>query len=298
MVGRATLALLFGACGFSITPTGSGLDASAIDSSVDAPPEPPDAFVPLGPWSTPVRITELNTAFSEDDPSLTADLLEFYFGSDRSGGSGAEDIWMSRRSAVGQPWSAPVPVGILNTIFNETTMKIAPDGLTIAFASDRQNGYDLYIATRASRTDPWGNPEPIAELNSVFIDFAPSLSPDMRRIVFTSTRLGSEEIFFSTRPNATGTFAAPTQISELSTAVNESDPFEPDSTTMYFASTRNSSYDLFTTTRISTTYSAPTPIVELNTLYLDRDPWVSPNQRLIVFCSDRGGYYDLYMSTR
>src|SRR5688500_4343144 len=56
-----------------ITPTDGGEDS----------PEP-DAFV-LGPWGTPVALAELNTADVEGDPTMTTDLLEIYFASNRDG---------------------------------------------------------------------------------------------------------------------------------------------------------------------------------------------------------------------
>ena len=49
---------------------------------------------PVG-WSAPVEITELTSGMGDDDPSLTNDLLEIYWGSRRTGGMGSEDIWVA-----------------------------------------------------------------------------------------------------------------------------------------------------------------------------------------------------------
>src|SRR5688572_22930516 len=78
------------------------------DAQHDAPPIVPDT--PPGVWSAPVEIVELTSGFGEDDPSLTDDLLEIYFGSRRTGSIGAEDIWMASRASPADPWGTPTNV--------------------------------------------------------------------------------------------------------------------------------------------------------------------------------------------
>lgn len=68
------------ACSYEHGVVPTGMDSGG---SADAPPDMPMSQGGTA-WSTPVEITEL-TGFSEDDPSLTADLLEIYFGSRRAG---------------------------------------------------------------------------------------------------------------------------------------------------------------------------------------------------------------------
>ena len=69
----------------------------------------------------PVEITELTSGLGEDDPSLTADLLEIYFGSRRTGGQGFEDIWRATRSSKDAAWGTPENVTALNSSSAETT---------------------------------------------------------------------------------------------------------------------------------------------------------------------------------
>ena len=57
-----------------------------------------------GAWSTPTSLTTLNTSEADYTPYLSADRQVLYFASERSGGLGAGDIWVSTRTkASGKP---------------------------------------------------------------------------------------------------------------------------------------------------------------------------------------------------
>ena len=55
-------------------------------------------------WSTPTSLTMLNTTANDYTPSLSADRQVLYFASERSGGLGAGDLWVSTRTkSSGKP---------------------------------------------------------------------------------------------------------------------------------------------------------------------------------------------------
>ena len=57
-----------------------------------------------GAWSTPTSLTALKTAASDYTPYLSADRETLYFASDRAGGLGAGDLWVSTRTkSSGKP---------------------------------------------------------------------------------------------------------------------------------------------------------------------------------------------------
>ena len=66
--------------------------------------------------------------------SVSADGLELYFTSDRSGGLGYEDIWVSTRQSTDEPWSPPVNLTAVNSTYREAYPSISPDGLTLYFS--------------------------------------------------------------------------------------------------------------------------------------------------------------------
>ncbi len=67
---------------------------------------------PDGSWSRPKRLGNLNTPGSEDTPFLASDGVTLYFTSDRSGGLGSHDIYMTRRlDDTWEKWSEPKNLG-------------------------------------------------------------------------------------------------------------------------------------------------------------------------------------------
>ena len=89
-----------------------------------------------GKWSVPVNLGgPVNTRFAEKHPSVSSDGRRLYFASDRPGGSGGLDIWMSEiKNGV---WSVPVNLGdSINTGLNERSPFIHPDNQTLYFSSD------------------------------------------------------------------------------------------------------------------------------------------------------------------
>jgi hypothetical protein len=98
-----------------------------------------------------VPVNELNSPGTDADPSITADGLEIFFHSNRTGSAGT-DLYSSVRRSVLEPWSTPEPVGPgVNTAGSENLSAISPDGETLFFTSTRDGGLgsnDIYVTTR------------------------------------------------------------------------------------------------------------------------------------------------------
>ena len=298
--GAALLSIVLGACSFDGTAgtTDGGATRDGDVAAVDA--VSPDA-APLGPWETPTLVVELNSTASDDDPALTADMLEIFFASQR--GDGDEDVWTSTRPTLVAPWGKPMRVDILSSPSSESNIKLSADGLLITFASNRAPSQqsDLWAAERASRADPWPAPTRVAELSSPDGEWHAHPSPDHLRVILCSNRDGDEDLWIATRAAAGAAWGMPAHVPELADAAADCDPMEPDATHVYFASTRAGGaggYDFYTATRDSATYGAPVPITELNTPGNDRDPWVSPDGRTMYFTTDDSGDNELYVTQR
>ena len=108
--------------------------------------------VALGPA---VKVAELDTDNStEAAASLRHDAKEVFFGSNRAGGRGGNDIWTSTRQNAKDSWSTPVNVASVNTSSGDVTPNLSFDGLTMIFGSNRpggRGGNDLWITTRTRR---------------------------------------------------------------------------------------------------------------------------------------------------
>jgi hypothetical protein len=109
-----------------------------------------------GNWTDPVNLGNVvNTSYSEKHPSISADGRVLYFTSNRPGGKGDYDIWMT--SWNGDSWSAPVNLGdSINTPGTEQSPFIHPDQRSLYFSSDGWPGLgkgDVFV----SRLDDEGN---------------------------------------------------------------------------------------------------------------------------------------------
>lgn len=91
-------------------------------------------------WGKPVNLGPVvNTPFSERSPVLSKDLTTMYFTSDRTGGMGFYDIYMTTRTNPSSwtEWSTPVNIGkIANTSFSELTVSLSPDEETLYYTSN------------------------------------------------------------------------------------------------------------------------------------------------------------------
>jgi outer membrane protein OmpA-like peptidoglycan-associated protein/tetratricopeptide (TPR) repeat protein len=113
-------------------------------------------------WSEPINLgAQINTEFWESSPSLSADKNTLYFSSDRPGGYGGKDLYVSYRLANGK-WSKAVNMGpSVNTAGDELAPFIHADNNTLYFTSDGLPGYgdaDLFMMRRKNATE-WNTPE-------------------------------------------------------------------------------------------------------------------------------------------
>ncbi len=111
-------------------------------------------------WSSPQMFGyTINTTAYEGQPCLNSDNTEMYFTSNREGGYGGMDIWVSR--VVNRLWTKPVNLGpVINTDKDETSPFIHPDNETLYFASNGHIGLgssDLFVA-RKNKDSSWKKP--------------------------------------------------------------------------------------------------------------------------------------------
>jgi dipeptidyl aminopeptidase/acylaminoacyl peptidase len=247
--------------------------------------------------------------YLDDDPTLTADMREIYFNSDRPGGSGGGDIWVARRSSTNDTWGVPEPVVELNSPQKDSSPEITPDGLTLFFASERSPNLgrnDIWVSTRPDRTSPWEQPTWIFELSSDETDWAPSPSPDGTRLVLSSNRdsnSGHGMLFLSELDSVTGLWSDPEPIDEINLdgRTTSDAVFGRHINELYYHAARGTNdYDLWVARRPDefTAFAAGERILELSTGAREADAWLSRDGRTLFFTSDRGGTQDIWMSTR
>jgi hypothetical protein len=148
-------------------------------------------------WGEPNNLGPMVNSESGDVyPSLSADGLSLYFTSNRAGGYGIWDLWMTTRETTSDPWGEPVNLGpTVNSPYRDMASSISSDGRVLFFWSIRSAGEgDIWMTTRATTQDDW---EPAVKLeppiNTLLTeDATPNLSADGSTLYFASNRLPSQ----------------------------------------------------------------------------------------------------------
>lgn len=256
-------------------------------------------------FGAPRLLGELDTTYANQNPSLTADLLELFFTSGRADNSA--DVWTARRASPQDPFDAPSIVAEISTSSFETSPAVTLDGLTLYYGSDRSGGageVDIWQVTRTDRTTPWGDVQNVTALNTSAKDIPRPLGQHQLVMPLGSQRDSSigYETFLAARPAVTQPFGAPSMVSGLASDQDAvADGFLTDDglTLFYSVTPSNGAPDLFVATRASTAapFSQPAALTDLNTSSDERDPWLSPDGTAFFFSSDRGGNLQIYQVT-
>ena len=207
-LARFVLALLLcsacGRIGFDAGATDArATDADVADGATDAP------FGAFGPWSTPVEITQMNSANMEYGPTFSRDLLEVYVVTRRDG---TGEIYRYTRTSISSPFDAGTPMTTINDPVEEDgEPSLSDDGSTLFF--NRYAPETLYVSTRPTTTSTaWRTPVIASSLPEYanlagYVDAEP-VSP-LRMLVALEPEL---QIFESTRSSPTAPWSVPVQI--------------------------------------------------------------------------------------
>ena len=150
----------------------------------------------------------------------------------------------------------PVPMHIyqFNVSGSDVDLTMTPDGHILVLSMRRTDGLgqnDLYVSFYL-RDNVWSAPVHMGpELNSMFQETSPHITPDKRYIYFSSNRPGGpggNDIYVSERLNYSWLKWSEPQLvkGDVNTHSDESQPyFDATSTYMYFTSRRDGSSDIF-----------------------------------------------------
>jgi len=226
------------------------------------------------PWGAPENLgAPVNSSANDFCPTIDRNDHTLFFVSNRGGGCGGADIYMTRARPAG--WDDPRNVGCdVNSSADEASPFPLPEpgrGKVLYFSSVRPGGFaadavgatvgdsDLYVSELQGGA--YTTPELVPGANTAFEDGQPNLRRDGREIFFFSNRpgtLGMADIYAATRASTSDPWAAP---ANLGPNVNSADGAETrpslswDGTTLYFGSSRaggEGSTDHYVTTRSRT----------------------------------------------
>jgi Tol biopolymer transport system component len=263
----------------------------------------------------------VNAAAMDSCPYLTKDGLSLYFMSNRPGGFGSFDIYVSQRSSVDEAWGAPQNLGpAVNTVDNERNPYVTPDGHYLIFVSVRPLATvtgDFYISYRHDKKDDlgWEPPVRITAVSTPADEYAMSGFEEegtgILRLYFSSGPrpwVGGQDIYTTTMTED-GVFSSPVPVSELSSTADDVFPtVSKDGLEMFLTSNRpgsiSGSPDLWSATRENTSDPWSTPVnlgPAVNSASPEGRASLSWDGSTVFFRSDRpggSGSGDLYQITR
>ena len=268
--------------------------------------------------ATPGADPNFNTALVEGCPFVSRDGKAFFMASNRVGGHGGLDIWLSTRESVDDPWGEPRNVEAVNSTANDFCPTLARDGHTFYFVSNRLNGCgggDIYT-TRIGEDWAFEAPRNLGcTVNSAADEAGPFPLPERGSgpvLYFSSTRPGlgvGGDIYMSESHG--GEFAAATRVPGVNSALDDGQPnVRRDGLELFFYSRRQDlpgamgGADLYASTRASLSDSWSTPVnlgEYVNSAADDTRPSLSWDGTTLYFGSGRlggDGLNDIYVTTR
>lgn len=146
-------------------------------------------------WGTPVNLGPIiNSKAWDAQVSISADGKTLIWASNRDGGYGDQDLWISKKNESGN-WSAAKNLGnTINTNGNEYSPFLHPDGKTLYFSSNnhspRIGGIDIYKSSLAE-DGTWSKPENLGyPINTESNDLYYVLTPSSLKAYLGSDRPG------------------------------------------------------------------------------------------------------------
>jgi len=282
----------------------------------------PEAATGFSTFSMPQNMgATINSADNDLLPVPAPNGLSLYFMSNRAGGQGGNDIYVSQRATLSSAWSAPQNLGaVLNTSGDDGVTGFSPDGREMFLQSTRpggQGGQDIYLSTRTDPNNDFGWTAPVnlgAVINAASFDAGGIYFIDPTTgtgsLLFYSDRNGTPlvnfNIYQSTR-NADGTFNAPVLVNELNSAAAQIRPsISRDGLEIFISTNRRGPANVFAihvSTRASTSapWNPPVYLAGINTAGSTSHPSLSPDGSILYFTSNRTGGFgleDLYSAVR
>ena len=218
-------------------------------------------------WGPPQNLgAVVNSVSIENQPSLSLDGKTMFFNSDRAGGVGRQDLYMTTRTDPSDDfgWIAPINLIDVNSASAEVGSAYFEDpntgAATLFFASDRglPEGLDDIFQSSRNPDGTFDPPTPVTELNDPEQDGYPKLRRDGLEVFFHSTRVGGAgglDIWTSTRASTNSRWNTPVNVSNLNTDGFDGTPsLSPDGSILFFGSTRDGgsgSIDVYTASRVS-----------------------------------------------
>jgi hypothetical protein len=285
--------------------------------------ESTSALGEFGAWSAPFNVgPPLNTQYNDMYAILTADGLTVYFTSDRPGGLGGDDLWVSRRESTDASWGEPENLAVLNSPFNDSLSVFSTSGNIMYFHSTRPVGScgvgDLWTSRAKPGGDAWTAPVNMGcVVNTGSTEIAPAFYANddlgLSTIYFGSNRPGSldYDIYEATTTDGdleSAVWGPGALVPELSSPARDTRTFvRKDGREIFITTNRDfgvGGLDIWVATREDSSQLWSTPVnpgAPLNSAADDGSPALSRDGRTLYFFSTRPGGFggrDIWFTVR
>jgi Tol biopolymer transport system component len=240
------------------------------------PPAPLDPPINLGPPFADFE-GEWHSCISRDELSL-------YFASDRAGGSGNTDLWVTTRPTKDEPWGPPANLGNqVNRPADDHGPDLSGDELALYFYSYRSGSGDLFYTSRDSKSAPWQGVRALGAVNTGSSERDPSISADGLTLYYSTNRDGNFAIWQVTRDSVSDDWRGPGEpVAAANSPRHDRYPdISRDGLSLYFSSERDGGYgamDVYVVTRpsVDSPWGQPMNLGDaVNAPYYERGPCIS-----------------------
>jgi Tol biopolymer transport system component len=218
--------------------------------------------------------------------------------------------------APGLALSPPEPLAATASTVDDRDPWISADGLRLYFGRTpgAHGNTDIYAAMRSSPAQDFGSPGPVDNLDTTASESRAAVNGDDTLLVLSSNRgaTGKFQIYVSARPDATQPFPSPSAPDQAlvasvnAAADNNFDPFlSRDGLRLYFApAATGAPQQIAVAIRAAGQVFGPAAALPgINSTSGDADPALSPDERVLVFTSNRPagtglGATNLWYATR
>jgi hypothetical protein len=218
-------------------------------------------------WGPPRHLgPNINSTGGADSPNLSPDGHWLFFGSQRPGGCGSSDLWVSYRKDTDDDFAWEPAVNLGCQIITPSGGHCAPtyfedeeSGITSLYfcsSNGALGDFDIYVSML--RGDGlFGRPALVFELSTTYRDTRTAIRRDGLEMFITSNRpgtFGKVDLWVSTRETTLDAWSTPLNLGPVinTPAVEGGPALSCDGTTLYFSSDRPGGFggrDLYVSTR-------------------------------------------------
>ncbi|HEY1554235.1 MAG TPA: hypothetical protein VGF94_05340 [Kofleriaceae bacterium] len=262
----------------------------------------PDAAVPprcdpTAQFGAPIAVAGLDTAGDELGARLTPDELVVVFAFAATAG-GKLDLYTAARATADAAFGTPVPLGAVNSVYDDSSPALSPDQLLLFLDSDRgATGMPhIYASARPSIAAAFGPPTAAVALSDG--ETTPMLANAGALYFASDVRpgLGMHDLWRAD-VDATGATGTPAAVPGMvDTSDDEQAPaVTPDELAIYFERTTAAGTGIYEATRTSAgdPFGAPVVVASMAAA----PSWISPDQCDLYFDAPGVGQ-DVFLATR